>query len=136
MNKPGGVGNTAKGTVATQAVNGWGRQLITKYLLTPQTIIKEENGEEKEVTIHNLNLIKNKALLIELSQWNPVGNFDRISAMGMLMLLREDRLRLMGGKYDKDRQEAYDPDDPMNDPFFLDNYKDNDEDDIMNMDED
>ena len=136
MNKPGGVGNTAKGTNATQAVNGWGRQLITKYLLTPQTIIKEENGEEKEVTIHNLNLIKNKALLIELSQWNPVGNFDRISAMGMLMLLREDRLRLMGGKYDKDRQEAYDPDDPMNDPFFLDNYKDNDEDDIMNMDED
>lgn len=133
MNKPGGVGNTAKGTVATQAVNGWGRQLITKYLLTPQTIIKEENGEEKEVTIHNLNLIKNKALLIELSQWNPVGNFDRISAMGMLMLLREDRLRLMGGKYDKDRQETYDPDDPINDPFFLENYKGSNDEDIFDM---
>ena len=58
-----------------------------------------EEGEEKEVIRHNLDFIKNKALLIELSQWNPFGNFDRVSAMGMLMLLREDKLRLIVGDY-------------------------------------
>ena len=94
MMKPGGVGNTAKGTNASQPVNGWARQLLVKYLLKPVITIVEENGEEKEVTRHNLDFIKNKALLIEMAEWNPLGNFDRVSAMGMLMLLREDRLRL------------------------------------------
>jgi hypothetical protein len=44
-----------------------------------------------------LSFIKNKALLLELSSWNPVGNFDRVSSLGMLMLYREDKLRLLGG---------------------------------------
>ena len=122
MMKPGGVGNTAKGTNASQSVNGWARQLINKWLLTPQTTVVTENGEEKEVTIHNLNLIKNMALLIELSQWNPFGNFDRVSALGMLMLIREDKLRLAGGRFNNHTEDAYDPDDPANDAFFTDNY--------------
>ena len=122
MMKPGGYGNTAKGTNASQAINGWARQLINKWLLTPQTTIVTENNEEKEVTKHNLNFIKNMALLIELSQWNPLGNFDRVSALGMLMLLREDKLRLMGGKFDREKQEEKDPNDPQNDDFFKDNY--------------
>ena len=126
MMKPGGVGNTAKGTNASQAVNGWARQLINKWLLTPQTTIITENGEEKEVTLHNLNFIKNMALLIELSQWNPMGNFDRVSALGMLMLLREDKLRLMGGKYKVQEEDVNDPNDPANDSFF-DNYPGNKE---------
>ena len=122
MMKPGGYGNTAKGTNASQAINGWARQLINKWLLTPQTTIVTENNEEKEVTKHNLNFIKNMALLIELSQWNPLGNFDRVSALGMLMLLREDKLRLMGGKFDREKQDEKDPNDPQNDDFFKDNY--------------
>ena len=40
----------------------------------------------------------NRALLEELRQWNPDGNFDRVSAMGMLMLFREDKMILYGGK--------------------------------------
>ena len=126
MMKPGGVGNTAKGTNASQAINGWARQLINKWLLTPQTTVITENGEEKEVTLHNLNFIKNMALLIELSQWNPMGNFDRVSALGMLMLLREDKLRLMGGKYKAQEEDVNDPNDPANDSFF-DNYPGNKE---------
>ena len=122
MMKPGGYGNTAKGTNASQAINGWARQLINKWLLTPQTIIIVENNEENEVTKHNLNFIKNMALLIELSQWNPLGNFDRVSALGMLMLLREDKLRLMGGKFDREKHDEKDPNDPQNDDFFKDNY--------------
>ena len=130
MMKPGGVGNTAKGTNASQSINGWARQLINKWLLTPQTTVVTENGEEKEVTIHNLNLIKNLALLIELSEWNPLGNFDRVSALGMLMLFREDKLRLMGGRYNNHTEDVYDPDDPANDSFFRDNYPD-EEDEIL-----
>lgn len=123
MMKPGNYGNTTKGTNATLAINGWARKLLAKYLLTPQTTVVEENGEEKEVTHYNLHFIRNKALLLELSQWNPVGNFDRVSAMGMLMLLREDRLRLMEGKYTIGKQDEYDPDYLGNDPYFENNYK-------------
>ena len=128
MSKPGGVGNTAKGTNASQSVNGWGRQLIAKYLLTPQTVVVAEEGEEREVRRRNLDFIKNKALLIELSQWNPYGNFDRVSAMGMLMLLREDKLRLMGGAYNGREEDFVDPDDIANDEYWKDNFKDTEDD--------
>jgi hypothetical protein len=127
MTKPGGIGNTAKGTNASNSVNGWARQLIAKYLLTPQTIVVAEEGEEKEVVRHNLDFIKNKALLIELSQWNPFGNFDRVSALGMLMLLREDKLRLMGGAYNAEPEDWNDPDDISNDPYWDNNYTDYEE---------
>ena len=130
--KPGGVGNTAKGTNASHAVNSWARQLITKYLLTPQTVIVEENGKEQEVKKFNLQFIKNKALLLELSQWNPFKNFDRVSALGMTMLLREDKLRLMGGRYNG-YEEIEDEDDVLNDAYWNENYKGNLERDSLEM---
>ena len=132
MTRPGGYGNTSKGTNASHSVNGWARQLLSKYLLTPQKTVTVEDGEEKEVTVYNLNLIKNKALLLELSQWNPYGNFDRVSAMGMLMLLREDKLRLMGGKYD---EKEFDDgsDDVLNDSYWSDNYNGGDGEDFPDM---
>lgn len=123
MTKPGGVGNTAKGTNASNSVNGWARKLIAKYLLLPQTIIVAEEGVEREVKKNNLDFIKNKALLIELSQWNPFGNFDRVSAMGMLMLLREDKLRLLGGSYNGKDEDWEDPDDLSNDEYWKNNYR-------------
>ena len=132
MTKPGGVGNTAKGTNASNSVNGWARQLIAKYLLTPQTVYIAEEGEEKEVTRRNLDFIKNKALLIELSQWNPFGNFDRVSAMGMLMLLREDKLRLMGGQYNG-KDDIPDSDDIINDEYWKNNFQDMGEDALREM---
>ena len=132
MTRPGGYGNTSKGTNASHSVNGWARQLLSKYLLTPQKTVTVEDGEEREVTVYNLNLIKNKALLLELSQWNPYGNFDRVSAMGMLMLLREDKLRLMGGKYDE-REFDDGSDDVLNDSYWSDNYNGGDGEDFPDM---
>ena len=122
MTKPGGYGNTAKGTNASQSINGYARSRIAKWLLLPKTEIVVEDGEEKTIVKHNLDFIKNKALLIELSQWNPWKNFDRVSALGMLMLLREDRLRLMGGKYDDRDTDVDDPDDILNDEYFKNNF--------------
>jgi hypothetical protein len=98
--------------------------LFAKYLLTPQKTVVMEGDKEVEVVKHNLDFIKNKALLLELSEWNPVGNFDRISAAGMLMLLREDKLRLMGGKYDADIEES--DEGIWNDPYWSNNYNDKD----------
>jgi hypothetical protein len=123
MVKTRGYGNVAKGTNATLAVNGWARQLIAKWLLLPKEKFVKEGEEEKQVTVPNLYFIKNKALLIELSQWNPLGNFDRVSSLGMLMLLREDKLKYMGGEYKFGNEDAYDPDNKLNDPYFTDNYK-------------
>lgn len=122
MSKPGGSGNTAKGTNASNTVNGWARQLLVKYLNKPQVSIEVVDGQEREVTRRNLDFIKNKALLLEMSHWNPFGNFDRVSAMGMLMLLREDRLRLMGGNYNGQDEEE-DPDDILNDEYWTNNFK-------------
>ena len=134
MTKPGGYGNTAKGTNASQPVNGFARSRIAKWLLTPQTEITIENGEEKVTMKHNLDFIKNKALLLELSQWNPFKNFDRVSALGMLMLLREDKLRLMGGKYeDRDTYED-DPDDVLNDEYWKNNYVEREEEEYVPFD--
>ena len=45
----------------------------------------------------NLYYCRNRALLQEASQWNPDGNFDRVSACGMLMLYREECLIKCGG---------------------------------------
>ena len=123
MMKPGGVGNTAKGTNASNSINGWARQLLVKYLQQPQKTVVMEGDKEVEVIRHNLDFIKNKALLLEMSQWNPFKNFDRVSAMGMLMLLREDRLRLYGGSYREEEADVYDPDDIVNDPYWENNWK-------------
>lgn len=119
MMKPGGIGNTSKGTNATRAINGYARKLLAKWLLLPQTVIQDD----KEVTLHNIDFVKGLAFLIEMSQWNSFHNFDRVSAAGMLMLLREDRMRLMDGKYDNRKEDEYDPNDLANDPYFTDNYK-------------
>lgn len=128
MMKAGGTGNTAKGTNASQPINGYARSRIVKWLLTPVNTITVEDGEEKLTMKHNLDFIKNKALLLELSQWNPFKNFDRVSALGMLMLLREDRLRLMGGKYDERDTDPDDPDDILNDEYWKNNYQEETED--------
>lgn len=122
MMKPGGYGNTSKGTNATLAINGWARQLLAKWLVLPQVTTVEENGEEKQLTLKNLNFIRNYAALLEISQWNPMGNFDRVSAMGMLMLLREDRLRLLGGRHEFGKEYYSSAGGLADDPYFSENF--------------
>lgn len=133
MTSPGGINNnTSKGTNASKTVNAWARKLLAKYLLIPKTEIIMEGDEEKTVVKHNLDYIKNLALLIELSQWNPIGNFDRISAMGMLMLLREDRLRLMGGSYNEKELEEIE-DERFEDEYWKNNYTESESDSFQEL---
>lgn len=114
-------GNKQKGTMATQPVNNYARTLIRNWLLKPINVVKVVDGEEQEVTIPNLMLIRNRALLEELAMWNPDGNFDRVSSLGMLMLLREDKMILYDGNLSKSKDTI--PSDYLgNDSFFTNNY--------------
>lgn len=114
-------GNKAKGTNATVPINAYARTLIRNWLLKPVVTVQVIDGEEQEVTVPNLMFIKSKALLQELAQWNPDGNFDRVSSLGMLMLLREDKMITLGGDVSK-AIEHNNESDLSNDKFFKKNY--------------
>lgn len=118
-----GYGNKAKGTNATEAINAFARSRLRSWLLKPTTIIQNVDGEEKEVQIPNLFTLRNRAFIKELINYNNEGNFDRISAAGMLMLLREDRIILCQGKITRENQTLNDSNYLGNDPFFTRNYK-------------
>lgn len=119
-----GYGNVSKGTVATAAINNYAKELIRKWLLTPMPIVSKEGNEEIETSVPNLFSIKNRALLQELISYNPDGNFDRVSSLGMLMLLREDRIITYQGNLNKESFEEIDSSYLGNDPFFTKNYND------------
>lgn len=123
MAKP-GYGNTAKGTTATAPVNAFAKNLLRSWLLKPTTTIVEVDGKPQEVEVHNLYSLRNRALIKELIGYNPLGNFDRISAMGMLMLLREDKLILYNGVVSREKSERNSSSYLGNDPFFKKNYDD------------
>ena len=90
-------GNTAYGVNAGTFVNDFARERLNNWFRKPvkKTII--QNDQEVTITKMNLYYCRNRALLQEASQWNPDGNFDRVSAMGMLMLFREEMLIKYGG---------------------------------------
>ena len=116
------IGNKSKGTNASQPINNYARTLIRNWLILPKTIVKNIDGVDQETTVYNLSFIRNRALLQELAQWNIDGNFDRVSALGMLMLLRAEKLIMLGGDVKKAESSYSNPDYLGNDPFFSNNY--------------
>ena len=68
--------NTSKGINASGKVNQTARDFIKSWLL-------ERVSENKETRV--LETIYSPALLKELIMWNPYGNFDRVSSLGMLL---------------------------------------------------
>jgi hypothetical protein len=95
--KPNYYGNKAKGTNSGATINRFGRSLFADWLLdTAHTPTEEvdENGEPVLKEIPNLYTVRSVGLINEAIAWNIHGNFDRISAIGMLMILREDRAKL------------------------------------------
>lgn len=117
-----GYGNKSKGTNASPAINAYARSRLRSWLLAPVPIIQTIDGEEKEVKVPRLFTVRNRALLKELINYNSEGNFDRISAMGMLMLLREDRMIRYQGDVSKEKQERANNNYDGNDLFFKRNY--------------
>ena len=115
-------GSNAKGVNASAAINAYANNLIRDWLMKPVTIIQNVDGEDVEVTVYNLNFLRNRALIEELIAFNPEINVDRIRALGMVMLYREEKMVLYQGNPSRDSGEV--PKDYLgNDKFFTENYR-------------
>ena len=113
-------GSNAYGVNANVAINNYANSLIRDWLLLPKTVfMNNEHEENVESVIQNLYTIKNRALLEELIAFTPEVNVDRIRALGMVMLLREEKMVLWGGTVKKTNHVVSEWD---NDDFFKDNY--------------
>lgn len=113
--------HNSKGSPSTAPIKSYYRKCIRDWLLKPVVIIETVDDQMVETSVPQLKFLKTRSLLKELTLWNPDGNFDEHDALGMLMLLREDRLRLMGDKSYEDVSSG-DKDYLGNDPFFSKNY--------------
>ena len=106
-------GNKAKGTHANKEINKWGRLLQSQWMQT------KAHGDDDDNRL-NLHRIRSIPYLEECIAWNSDGNFDRVSASGMLFILREDRFKRINslkGNVDKTIKKL------ANDTFFTKNYK-------------
>ena len=101
-------GNNMKGTTATEQVNKYARELVKTWMY--EAAYSAEDG------VTNTHTIKSIALLKELIFWNSDGNFDRVSALMMLMILKEDRFKLVASE-EEDRLNNM-----ANHPFFTKHY--------------
>ena len=118
-----GYGNTAKGVSAIPAVKNHGFTLIRDWLLKPVTILSPTgpNNEEIEIQVPNLHFVKNRALLKELSLFNPDINVDRIMSLVQLMIFREQKMITYQGNIKRDTSKI-DKDYAGNDEFFTRNF--------------
>lgn len=115
-------GSNAKGVNASAAINAYANNLIRDWLMKPVTVIQNIDGEDVEVTVYNLNFLRNRALIEELIAFNTEINVDRIRALGMVMLYREEKMVLYQGNPSRDSEEV--PKDYLgNDKFFTENYR-------------
>lgn len=121
MIKYSSFGSNQKGVNATAAINNYANGLIRNWLMKPVTMITTIGGVEQEVVTQNLFFLRNRALIEELIAFNPEINVDRIRALGMVMLYREEKMVLYQGNPSRDK-DATPKDYIGNDPFFTNNY--------------
>ena len=101
-------GNKSLGCNATAPINTWGRRLQRDWLMSPaysQDVDAEGNQIGEKLNMH---CIRSIAYVEELIGWNQDGNFDRISAGGMLMIYREDRLKYIQQRDNKTKDDEFD----------------------------
>jgi len=94
------VGNNAKGTPGSENVNSFARDSIINYCAT--------QAYDKEPGVTNVYTIRSIGLLKELISWNTKGNFDRVSSLGMLMVLRESLCKHRASYEEEDELEKDD----------------------------
>lgn len=122
MIKYSAFGSNAKGINVSAAINNYANSLIRDWLLQPVPTIIKEDGEEKEVNIPRLYSLRNRALLEELISYTPELNVDRIRALGMVMLYRQEKIILYKDNLNAKSQEEASSSYLGNDPFFQRNY--------------
>ena len=123
MVKYSAFGSNMKGVNASAAINNYANSLIKDWLVKPKyALIKNDQGEEIETELPTLYTIKGRALLEELVQFTPEINVDRIRALGMVMLYRQEKIILYSGDMTQTINNTSDADYAGNDEFFSDNY--------------
>ena len=116
-------GSNRYGVNANAAINDYANSLLRDWLLKPETVItKLPSGEQIEENIPTLYSIRNRALLEELVSYTPELNVDRIRAMGMVMLYRQEKIILYQGDMSAEREERANSNYLGNDEFFSRNY--------------
>jgi len=95
-------GNRAKGTRTTKEVIKLGKTLQRQWMMSQYEIelYDEENGDTQTTFIQNLRRIRSIGYIKECIAWNADINADRVSAMDMVMILREDRAKMID-KYEE-----------------------------------
>ena len=116
-----GYGNKSKGIHATTPIINGAFKMINSWLRkSVNTIQKDADGNDVEVTVPNLYKIRNRALIKELIQWNPYQNFDRVMSLVQLILYREEKLVLYQGNIKNTEQK---PTGMAADDYWIKNYK-------------
>lgn len=122
MVKYSAFGSNAKGVNASAAINNYANSLVREWLLKPVPILVDSDGESRTVEMANLYTLRCRALIEELIDYNPEINVDRIRALGMVMLYREEKLILYQGNLNAEASEKANKDYLGNDDFFTRNY--------------
>jgi hypothetical protein len=111
------TGSRMKGTCTNKMLNAFGRKMQADWMMSPAQSNEDEERDEagnviKKEVVRNLFKIRSIGYLKEALAWNPDGNFDRIAAMSMVMILRADRIKYEHNKYQDRLKTIYD------DPWF------------------
>ena len=106
-------GNKKYGTNSGVRINEWGRRLQADWLIENAYGTGGENEDGVEIPpLMNLQQLRSIGYIKELIAWHPDINADRVSAMGMLMILREDMKRMEIRSSGTKTREVF------SDPFF------------------
>lgn len=117
------IGSNAYGVNASAAINNYANSLLKDWFNKLIPIVQvNENGEEIVSQMPILYTLKTRALIEEAIQFNPEINVDRIRAMGMVMIYRQEYIIKYGDNMNAESRERVRKDDPSNDPFFKKNY--------------
>ena len=118
-----GFGSNAYGVNASAAINNYANGLLKDWLNKLVSVtVKREDGTEDLILIPILYTLKTRALIEEAIQFSPEINVDRIRAMGMVMIYRQEFIIRYGNNMNPNSREEAEKDNPGNDIFFQRNY--------------
>lgn len=118
-----GFGSNAYGVNASAAINNYANGLLKDWFNKLVSVtVKRENGTEDLILIPILYTLKTRALIEEAIQFSPEINVDRIRAMGMVMIYRQEFIIRYGNNMNPKAREEAEKDNPGNDIFFQRNY--------------
>jgi hypothetical protein len=116
-------GSNAKGVNVSANINNFANRLIKDWLLMKVPIeVKQEDGHIEIQEVPKLYTLKTRALIEEAIRFNPDINVDRIRALGILMLYREQYIIRYGTGRTESSSEILSKDYAGNDEFFTKNF--------------